>query len=151
MRGLKLVTVKLVQLVTFFSFSSSGLSSLAFDSYPTTEEEIEQLFADAATIVQRNGATLRKFKCAGNGSRYANMLPPTATLESLDVRLDSYRCGVGYTLGMNPLPFRFRAIGNFPRPTRSFSGPYRRIAALNENLGASQTQMKQKSYEHLKF
>ncbi|KAH7710634.1 hypothetical protein AAVH_22068, partial [Aphelenchoides avenae] len=74
------------------------LSSLVFESYPTTEEKIEQLFADAETIVQRNGATMRKLKCGGNGARYAKLLPPTTMLESLDVRLDSYSCGVGYTL-----------------------------------------------------
>ncbi|KAH7726042.1 hypothetical protein AAVH_06485 [Aphelenchoides avenae] len=75
-----------------------GLSSLSFESIPITEEEFEQLLADAETLIHRNGATLRELKCGGNGARFAKMLPPTAVLESLDVRLDDYNPRLGYTL-----------------------------------------------------
>lgn len=74
-----------------------GLSSLAFESFSTTEEEFEQHFARAETIIRRNGATLRKLKCGANGALYAKMLPPTAVLDSLDVHLDDDYSPVGYT------------------------------------------------------
>ncbi|KAH7717421.1 hypothetical protein AAVH_15152 [Aphelenchoides avenae] len=62
----------------------AGLSSLAFHTFTRTEDEFDQHLADAKTILERSGATLRKLKCIGNGARYVEMLPPTTTLESLE-------------------------------------------------------------------